>query len=322
MVDRKEDQSTQFRETSSGNFEQAKNIATQTQVDPSLADAQTVAQSLGVDLNTGLSQAEAKRRLDKYGPNELASAPPVPKWKKFLEQFKDPLVYLLLAATGISFVAWFIERANAVPGAEGGEALPFDAIVIVLILIVNAVLGYIQESKAEAAVEALSSMTAPQTNVLRDGQIERINTVDVVPGDIIVLAVFAGAGGHNTLHQFAHDGAGFGPDDLRFYGGLHLLHGIALGIADGLHHMGLHQLAAVDHRADGCDHLQVAHLAALPEGAGSQLHRAHAVGGIVFAALDLAGQVNTGCGAQAKGGKVIAKVLFAQPRPHLDHSIP
>ena len=116
MVDRKEDQSTQFRETSSGNFEQAKNIATQTQVDPSLADAQTVAQSLGVDLNTGLSQAEAKRRLDKYGPNELASAPPVPKWKKFLEQFKDPLVYLLLAATGISFVAWFIERANAVPG--------------------------------------------------------------------------------------------------------------------------------------------------------------------------------------------------------------
>ena len=96
MVDRKEDQSTQFRDTSSGNFEQAAKTATQTQVDPSLADAQTVAQSLGVDLNTGLSQAEAKRRLDKYGPNELASAPPVPKWKKFLEQFKDPLVYLLL----------------------------------------------------------------------------------------------------------------------------------------------------------------------------------------------------------------------------------
>ena len=187
MVDRKEDQSTQFRDTSAGNFEQATKTVTQKQVDPSLADAQTVAQSLGVDLNTGLSQAEAKRRLDKYGPNELASAPPVPKWKKFLEQFKDPLVYLLLAATGISLVAWFIERANAVPGAEGGEALPFDAIVIVLILIVNAVLGYIQESKAEAAVEALSSMTAPQTNVLRDGQIARINTVDVVPGDIIVL---------------------------------------------------------------------------------------------------------------------------------------
>lgn len=157
------------------------------QIDPSLADAQAVAASLGVDPNTGLSQAEAKRRLAQYGPNELASAPPVPKWKKFLAQFKDPLVYLLLAATGISLIAWFIEKANAAPGAEGGEILPFDAIVIVLILIVNAVLGYIQESKAEEAVEALSQMTAPQTNVLRDGKIARINTVDVVPGDMVVL---------------------------------------------------------------------------------------------------------------------------------------
>ena len=100
---------------------------------------------------------------------------------------KTPLVYLLLAATGISLIAWFIEKANAAPGAEGGEILPFDAIVIVLILIVNAVLGYIQESKAEEAVEALSQMTAPQTNVLRDGKIARINTVDVVPGDMVVL---------------------------------------------------------------------------------------------------------------------------------------
>lgn len=157
------------------------------QIDPSLADAQAVAASLGVDPNTGLSQAEAGRRLAQYGPNELASAPPVPKWKKFLAQFKDPLVYLLLAATGISLIAWFIEKANAAPGAEGGEILPFDAIVIVLILIVNAVLGYIQESKAEEAVEALSQMTAPQTNVLRDGKIARINTVDVVPGDMVVL---------------------------------------------------------------------------------------------------------------------------------------
>lgn len=157
------------------------------QIDPSLADAQAVAASLGVDPNTGLSQDEAERRLAQYGPNELASAPPVPKWKKFLAQFKDPLVYLLLAATGISLIAWFIEKANAAPGAEGGEILPFDAIVIVLILIVNAVLGYIQESKAEEAVEALSQMTAPQTNVLRDGKIARINTVDVVPGDMVVL---------------------------------------------------------------------------------------------------------------------------------------
>lgn len=195
MDDRKKDQSIQSHANFDGDsatgdrtqIRQDQQNQQPPQIDPSLADAQAVAASLGVDPNTGLSQAEAERRLVQYGPNELASAPPVPKWKKFLAQFKDPLVYLLLAATGISLVAWFIERANATLGAEGGEALPFDAIVIVLILIVNAVLGYIQESKAEEAVEALSQMTAPQTNVLRDGKIARINTVDVVPGDMVVL---------------------------------------------------------------------------------------------------------------------------------------
>lgn len=195
MDDRKKDQSIQSHANFDGDsatgdrtqIRQDQQNQQPPQIDPSLADAQAVAASLGVDPNTGLSQAEAERRLAQYGPNELASAPPVPKWKKFLAQFKDPLVYLLLAATGISLIAWFIEKANAAPGAEGGEALPFDAIVIVLILIVNAVLGYIQESKAEEAVEALSQMTAPQTNVLRDGKIARINTVDVVPGDVVVL---------------------------------------------------------------------------------------------------------------------------------------
>lgn len=195
MDDRKKDQSIQSHANFDGDsatgdrtqIRQDQQNQQPPQIDPSLADAQAVAASLGVDPSTGLSQAEAERRLAQYGPNELASAPPVPKWKKFLAQFKDPLVYLLFAATGISLIAWFIEKANAAPGAEGGEALPFDAIVIVLILIVNAVLGYIQESKAEEAVEALSQMTAPQTNVLRDGKIARINTVDVVPGDVVVL---------------------------------------------------------------------------------------------------------------------------------------
>ena len=195
MDDRKKDQSIQSHANFDGDsatgdrtqIRQDQQNQQPPQIDPSLDDAQAVAASLGVDPSTGLSQAEAERRLAQYGPNELASAPPVPKWKKFLAQFKDPLVYLLLAATGISLIAWFIEKANAAPGAEGGEILPFDAIVIVLILIVNAVLGYIQESKAEEAVEALSQMTAPQTNVLRDGKIARINTVDVVPGDMVVL---------------------------------------------------------------------------------------------------------------------------------------
>lgn len=152
-------------------------------VDPSLTEANEVAKALDVDTNTGLSSAEAQRRLEKFGPNQLASAPPVPKWKKFLAQFQDPLVYLLLAATVISLIAWFIERSHG----TAGEVLPFDAIVIILILIVNAVLGYIQEARAEQAVEALAQMTAPQTSVLRDGKIVHINTADVVLGDIVVL---------------------------------------------------------------------------------------------------------------------------------------
>ena len=152
-------------------------------VDPSLTEANEVAKALDVDTNTGLSSAEAQRRLEKFGPNQLASAPPVPKWKKFLAQFQDPLVYLLLAATVISLIAWFIERSHG----TAGEVLPFDAIVIILILIVNAVLGYVQEARAEQAVEALAQMTAPQTSVLRDGKIVHINTADVVPGDIVVL---------------------------------------------------------------------------------------------------------------------------------------
>ena len=178
MVDQRNDQSVMSTAPS----------ALPADVDPSLVDAADVARALDVDPNVGLSAEEAARRRERFGPNELAGAPPVPKWKKFLAQFKDPLVYLLLGATVISLIAWFIERANAVPGGEGGEALPFDAIVIVLILIVNAVLGYIQEAKAEAAVEALAQMTAPTTSVLRGGQVVRINTADVVPGDVLVLA--------------------------------------------------------------------------------------------------------------------------------------
>ena len=154
--------------------------------DPSLQDAQSVADALNVNVSTGLSSDEASRRLAQFGPNALAGAPKTPAWKRFLEQFKDPLVYLLIAATIISAIAWFVERAQH-GGESGGEVLPFDSIVIIVILIANAVLGYIQESRAQEAVEALAKMSAPQTSVLRDGRVMRIDTADVVPGDILVL---------------------------------------------------------------------------------------------------------------------------------------
>lgn len=153
--------------------------------DPSLLDAQSVAQAMHTDIERGLSTQEAQRRLEQFGTNTLASAPETPKWKKFLAQFNDPLVFLLLAATVISGIAWVIEKLH---NPAKAEALPFDCIVIVLILVLNAVLGYMQEAKAEQAVAALAKMTAAQTTVLRDGERVTVESSQIVPGDIVLLA--------------------------------------------------------------------------------------------------------------------------------------
>lgn len=153
--------------------------------DPSLLSYDDVEQALSTSMGRGLTSAEAARRLEKFGPNRLKGKPPVPKWKRFLQQFEDPLVYLLIGATIISFITWIIQ--NSQPGAEH-EAVPVDAIVILIILIINAVLGYLQESKAEQAVDALSRLSEPTSSVLRDGQVRRVPTEELVPGDILVLA--------------------------------------------------------------------------------------------------------------------------------------
>ena len=169
--------------------------------DPSTVDVDQVALALNVDPDQGLAEAEAARRLELFGPNELAGAPPVPAWRKFLQQFKDPLVYLLLVATAISLVAWVVERSH--PASGGGEPLPFDAIVIMIILILNAALGYAQEAKAERAVDALASMTAPHASVLRDGQVVSLETSRIVPGDVVVLAEGDSVGADGRLFQAA-----------------------------------------------------------------------------------------------------------------------
>src|SRR5690606_15635072 len=118
--------------------------------DPSTLDSAAVIRALEVDVQRGLTADEATRRLAVYGPNEIRGAPPVPAWKRFLAQFRDPLVYLLLVAVAISLVAWWF---------EGATHAPVDAIVISLILVLNAVLGYIQEARAQSAVAALARMT-------------------------------------------------------------------------------------------------------------------------------------------------------------------
>lgn len=131
------------------------------------------------DAVAGLTQQNAAQRLARYGPNELPSAPPTPRWRRLLAQFVDPVVYLLLAAIAVSVVAW---------GVEGATGLPLDAIAIAVIVVANALIGYMQESKAEQAVAALQVLTRTEATVIRDGRTLRMAAAGLVPGDLVLLS--------------------------------------------------------------------------------------------------------------------------------------
>jgi Ca2+-transporting ATPase len=119
-----------------------------------------------------------RARLQRDGRNELAAEEPVAAWRKFLAQFQDVLVVLLLIATLVSAGLWLYERESA---------LPYEAIAILAVVLLNAVMGYIQQSRAEEAVAALRQMSAAHANVLRDGARQSIAAAEVVPGDIILI---------------------------------------------------------------------------------------------------------------------------------------
>jgi P-type Ca2+ transporter type 2C len=148
-------------------------------VEPWGRSVTVVIDALGVDPAAGLDAAEVTERRARFGPNRLDAAPPVPGWRKILAQFADPLIYLLLGAVVISFVAWVV---------EGRDGVPFEPLVIVAIVVLNAVLGYVQEARAENAVAALQAMAAPSAGVLRDGREQRVAARDLVPGDVLLLA--------------------------------------------------------------------------------------------------------------------------------------
>jgi P-type Ca2+ transporter type 2C len=130
-----------------------------------------VAAQLKTRLDAGLSAAEAQTRLAQHGPNELREKPPTPFWKLVVEQLNNFVVILLVVAAVIS----------ALLGDE------IEAIVIMAIVVLNAVLGVVQESRAEKALAALKKMAAPEAETVRDGHRVRVSSRELVPGDVVLI---------------------------------------------------------------------------------------------------------------------------------------
>ena len=124
----------------------------------------------------GLSSAEAAKRLAEHGPNKLKEAQKPTLFQRFLEQLKDPMLIILMVAAAVSAVTSFFE----------GEGMA-EVFIILIVVLLNAILGVYQESKAEAAIEALQSMTAATSKVLRDGKQVLLHSDELVPGDVVVL---------------------------------------------------------------------------------------------------------------------------------------
>lgn len=147
---------------------------------PHRMPAVDVVAALQSDAARGLSRDEAQRRLAHYGPNELKSAPETPWWRRLLEQFQNVLVIILLVAILISVIEWLLQDPRE-------TALPYEAIVITAIVVLNALLGFFQEARAERSVRALMALAAPESTVIRDGERQRIPARDIVPGDIVLV---------------------------------------------------------------------------------------------------------------------------------------
>jgi Ca2+-transporting ATPase len=137
-----------------------------------------LAEALAVDPEAGLSTAEAASRRARYGANELTAEPPEPAWRKLLAQFTDVLVILLIAAAALSAGLWALERDSP---------WPYEASAILAIVILNALMGYFQQARAEQAVAALQKMSAAHASVMRDATRQRIPASGIVPGDVILV---------------------------------------------------------------------------------------------------------------------------------------
>ena len=140
--------------------------------------AEQVLSALHADREHGLTAAEAEKRLQEYGTNVLKEKKKKTNLQRFLDQFKDVMILILVAAAIVSFVTAWI---------EGDAKAFFEPCLILLIVILNAIMGVLQESKAERALDALKGLSAPHARVLRDGQEQIVDAASLVPGDIIRL---------------------------------------------------------------------------------------------------------------------------------------
>ncbi|KAK0734073.1 putative calcium P-type ATPase [Lasiosphaeria miniovina] len=140
--------------------------------------------ALGTNPATGLTDEQVHQARNVYGKNAIPDEPPTPLWELILEQFKDQLVIILLGSAVVSFVLALFEEG-------GGWSAFVDPAVILTILILNSVVGVSQESSAEKAIAALQEYSANEANVLRNGHISRVKAEELVPGDIVDIAVGA-----------------------------------------------------------------------------------------------------------------------------------
>ena len=142
---------------------------------PYLETVSSVLETAG-STETGLSSEQAAERLEKYGPNKLVEAKKRSNILRFFDQMKDPMILILLAAAALSFFTSLYQHES-----------PADVFIILFVVVLNSVLGVVQESKAEEAIEALKQMTAAKSKVLRDGGITTLQSDELVPGDVIIL---------------------------------------------------------------------------------------------------------------------------------------
>ena len=143
-----------------------------------------VLKSVGVGPE-GLTTAQAEERREKYGPNKLKEAEKPTLLQRFLEQLKDPMLIILMIAAAVSAATTII---NNISNPDHPESLA-EVFIILIVVLLNAVLGVFQESKAEAAIEALQTMTAATCKVLRDGKQVTLHSDELVPGDVVVLVI-------------------------------------------------------------------------------------------------------------------------------------